>query len=241
MCDGANIDDSSLGAIPEGELKTETLSPAAREKQQLFTFSRTSSISSVYASSSSAHNTEDEDDSDHKSNMSYKDRRREAHQLAEQKRRDAIKKGYDDLQDMVPTCQNSDGIGSQKLSKAAVLQRSIDYIQFLLREKKKQEEDLSMLRKDVVALQIMKANYEQIVAAHQSAPLAGENNVSDDLKFQVFQNIMDTQFQSFDEKISTNSFVELSGCVIHWLEECCQPDNLHDLAMNVLQQVTSTH
>lgn len=40
--------------------------------------------------------------------LSYKERRREAHTQAEQKRRDAIKKGYDTLQELVPTCQQTD-------------------------------------------------------------------------------------------------------------------------------------
>lgn len=71
----------------------------------------------------------DDEDSDNKnSTISYKERRREAHTQAEQKRRDAIKKGYDSLQDLVPTCQQTDSSG-YKLSKATVLQKSIDYIQ----------------------------------------------------------------------------------------------------------------
>ena len=36
--------------------------------------------------------------------QTYRERRREAHTAAEQKRRDAIKKGYDTLQELVPTC-----------------------------------------------------------------------------------------------------------------------------------------
>lgn len=105
----------------------------------------------------------------------------------------------------MPTCQQQDfAIGSQKLSKAVILQKSecvqeaaghdptlrhlnvvivcdgasgtdlrevrgapcaaysvflcsaIDYIQFLHKEKKKQEEEVSTLRKDVMALKIMK-------------------------------------------------------------------------------------
>ena len=36
--------------------------------------------------------------SDGRNSISYKERRREAHTAAEQKRRDAIKKGYDTLQ-----------------------------------------------------------------------------------------------------------------------------------------------
>lgn len=44
--------------------------------------------------------------------LSYKERRREAHTQAEQKRRDAIKKGYDTLQELVPTCQQTDVSGT---------------------------------------------------------------------------------------------------------------------------------
>lgn len=136
--------------------------------------SRANSIGST--SASSVPNTDDEDSDYHQEayKESYKDRRRRAHTQAEQKRRDAIKRGYDDLQTIVPTCQQQDfSIGSQKLSKAIVLQKTIDYIQFLHKEKKKQEEEVSTLRKDVTALKIMKVNYEQIVKAHQDNPMKG--------------------------------------------------------------------
>lgn len=65
---------------------------------------------------------DDDDDSGDNSkttSLSYKERRREAHTQAEQKRRDAIKRGYDALQDLVPTCQQNDTSG-YKLSKATV-------------------------------------------------------------------------------------------------------------------------
>lgn len=66
---------------------------------------------------------DDDDDSGGESmkttSVSYKERRREAHTQAEQKRRDAIKKGYDTLQDLVPTCQQNETSG-YKLSKATV-------------------------------------------------------------------------------------------------------------------------
>ena len=74
--------------------------------------------------------------------------RREAHTAAEQKRRDAIKKGYDSLQELVPQCQQTDQSG-HKVSKAVVLQKSIDFIQHLANQKKKQESELSSLRKEV--------------------------------------------------------------------------------------------
>ncbi|XP_068606180.1 max-like protein X isoform X3 [Brachionichthys hirsutus] len=145
--------------------------------------SRTNSIGST--SASSVPNTDDED-SDYRHETykdSYKDRRRQAHTQSEQKRRDAIKKGYDDLQSIVPTCQQQSefAVGAQKISKATVLQKTIDYIHFLHKEKKKQEEDVSVLRKEVLALKIMKSNYEHIVRAHQNNPQQGEDQVSDQL------------------------------------------------------------
>ncbi|OTF72007.1 HLH-like transcription factor, partial [Euroglyphus maynei] len=112
--------------------------------------------------------TSDDDDSDQKSgNNSYKERRREAHTQAEQKRRDAIKKGYEDLQMLVPTCTQQDAVSSYKLSKAAILQRSIEYIQTLQQQKHKREKELQLLRKEVLGLKIMRNNYEQMVHQHQ--------------------------------------------------------------------------
>nr|XP_025717474.1 max-like protein X isoform X6 [Callorhinus ursinus] len=200
--------------------------------------SRANSIGST--SASSVPNTDDEDSDYHQESYkeSYKDRRRRAHTQAEQKRRDAIKRGYDDLQTIVPTCQQQDfSIGSQKLSKAIVLQKTIDYIQFLHKEKKKQEEEVSMLRKDVTALKIMKVNYEQIVKAHQDNPHEGEDQVSDQVKFNVFQGIMDSLFQSFNASISVASFQELSACVFSWIEEHCKPQTLREIVIGVLHQL----
>ncbi|XP_053568475.1 max-like protein X [Bombina bombina] len=180
--------------------------------------SRANSIGST--SASSVPNTDDEDSDYHQESIkdTYKDRCRQAHTQAEQKRRDAIKKGYDDLQSIVPTCQQQDcSIGSQKLSKAVVLQKTIDYIQFLHKEKKKQEEEVSTLRKEVMALKIMKSNYEQ------NNPHEGTDQVSDQVKFGVFQGIMDSLFQTFNASISVNSLKELSACVFSWMEEHCKP------------------
>ncbi|XP_029913932.1 max-like protein X isoform X3 [Myripristis murdjan] len=192
--------------------------------------SRANSIGST--SASSVPNTDDED-SDYRHEPSYKDsykdRRRQAHTQAEQKRRDAIKKGYDDLQSIVPTCQQQSefAMGAQKISKATILQK----------KKKKQEEEVSMLRKEVMALKIMKTNYEHIVKAHQNNPQQGEEQVSDQVKFSIFQSIMDSLFQSFSNSVSVSSFQELSACVFSWIEEHCKPQTLREFVVGVLRQL----
>lgn len=237
-----DVGDSGIGSALD--MKMEPSSPTERDLR--YPFSRSSSAGSIHTLSSSNHNSDEEDDSDcggtgSRSSLgnalSYKERRREAHTQAEQKRRDAIKKGYDALQSLVPTCQQPETSG-YKLSKATVLQKSIDYIEFLLQQKKKQEEERNSLRKEVTALRIMQANYEQIVKAQQNQPGQAVQRVSDETKFRVFQAVMDQLFQSFSN-ISVSNFTELSACVFSWLEEHCKPQTLHDVVLAVLQQLNS--
>ena len=128
------------------------------------------------------------------------------------------------MQSVVPNPQQSDLIGGpQKLSKATILGKTIEYVSFLNKEKKKQDEELDSLRKEAMALKIMKGNLEQLVKAHQNTPQYGTNQVSDETKFSIFQQIMDQLFRSFDASISVTSFNDLSRSVFSWLEEHCKP------------------
>ncbi|XP_065214608.1 max-like protein X isoform X1 [Planococcus citri] len=182
---------------------------------------------------------DDDDSEDKESPYSYKERRREAHTQAEQKRRDAIKKGYNTLQDLVPSCQQTDNSG-YKLSKATVLQKSIDYIQYLLQQKKKLEEERNALRKEVVALRIMQTNYEQMVKAQHVSSGHIETRVSDDVKFQVFHSIIDELFITFSN-VNVSNFAELSACVFSWLEEHCKPKTMREMILNVLSRFGTSH
>lgn len=169
----------------------------------------------------------------------YKERRREAHTQAEQKRRDAIKKGYEDLQHMVPTCQQQDSTSSYKLSKATILQRSIDYIQSLRKSKVKTEHELKSLRRELCALQIMKGNYEQMLKQHQQISNFQNNQqtnqMSEQLKFQIFQAFCDNLFDSFQRCVSFGDFKQVSSSVFSWLEEYCKPQTLKEMCLSILQ------
>lgn len=222
----------------ELDMKVEPSSPPEKDRSM---YSRCSSGGSVHTPTSSAQNTEDEEDSgDNKSStQSYKERRREAHTQAEQKRRDAIKKGYDTLQEMVPTCLQTDASG-YKLSKASVLQKSIDYVGYLHQQKKRQDDQYTAIQKEVVALRIILENYEHMLQQEQQSPGRTEARISDDVKFQVFKAIMDEMFTSFDQ-LPMNNFTELTGGVISWLEEQCKPHMLRDVVNRNLCAVTSAY
>uniref|UniRef100_A0A336LGD8 CSON009079 protein n=1 Tax=Culicoides sonorensis TaxID=179676 RepID=A0A336LGD8_CULSO len=163
-------------------------------------------------------------------------RRREAHTQAEQKRRDAIKRGYEELQDIVPMCQQNETSG-YKISKAAVLQKSIEYISFLHKEKKKQEDELSTLQKEVMALRIIQKNYETMLQNQQTAP-HNENTLSEDMKFEVLKNVMDEMFISF-ETLPMDSFAELTSSSTAWVEEHCKPHLLRKIVDRTIQKVQS--
>ncbi|ALC45817.1 bigmax [Drosophila busckii] len=208
-------------------------------------YSRCSSAGSTHTPNSSAHNSDDDDDSGdarHSAansnstlNLSYKERRRSAHTQAEQKRRDAIKKGYDSLQELVPRCQPNDSSG-YKLSKALILQKSIEYIGYLNQQKLKQEDEGAALQKEVTALRIIQSGYETMLQHQQANPGPKEARLTDEAKFQVFQAIMEEMFETF-QHIPMDNFKQLTSGIIPWLEEHCKPHILRNILSRTLQQM----
>lgn len=94
------------------------------------------------------------------------------------------------------------------------------------------------LRKEVIALTIMKSNYEQIVKSvhQQNQPGHQTNQISEELKFQVFQSICDSLFQSFDSSVKAQDFNEITACIFGWLEENCKPSILRNVTVDILKQ-----
>ncbi|XP_046847048.1 max-like protein X [Xenia sp. Carnegie-2017] len=163
-------------------------------------------------------------------------KRRTAHTVAEQKRRDAIKKGYDDLQQIVPTCLGEDSSVSPKLSKAVVLQKTIEYLRSILDEKDQQQQEIDTLKKEVLALKIMKANYEQIASSTYTPGMGSTSNaITEEAKFNLFKRIMDAQFVTFNNAAHVTSFSALSASIFKWLEEECKPQKLQEIVVESLQ------
>lgn len=147
---------------------------------------------------------------------------------------------FEDLQTLVPNCSSqNDHISSQKLSKAVVLQRSLSYIEFLQLQQKKQGDELNKLRKEKMALTILRENYERILNEQQSSQNLASGAVSEQLKFHIFQELMEKMYQTFNTTVSTNDFQELSHGVINWIEEQCKPQSLRAAVKEVLVQMKS--
>lgn len=208
----------------------------------VYSSSRTSSTENV--TSASSQNTDcslttEDDDSDHRSVNRYKERRREAHTQAEQKRRDAIKNGYESLRTLVPKCQQQDTVSSYKLSKASILQISIEYIQQLQQVNADVKEKRDSLYKEKMALEIMKENYERIVKSNDTGHTGHDrgNEVSEEMKFKIFTTLCDSLFTSFNETVPLGDFGQLSASIFTWLEENCKPLTLKDISNSILNEI----
>ena len=157
--------------------------------------------------------------------------RKQSHIFAEQKRRDAIKRGYDNLQAAVP--------GNEKMGKAQILQKAIEYTQFLLNQKQKQDEELEALEKEMKALQIMKENYEQLVKTTSQSEVQEKNEITEEEKLTVFLKVSDTLWESFKDVVSASTFQVLSSSIFGWLEKYCKPNILKDTVVNAMRSTFS--
>jgi hypothetical protein len=70
----------------------------------------------------------------------------------------------------------------------------------------------------------MKSNYEEILNYHKGVPHNSptkNEEISDDVKFELFKTFADNLFKSFHLVVKPNSFVELSGSLLNWIEQMC--------------------
>lgn len=168
---------------------------------------------------------------------SKEEKRRISHTAAEQKRRNAIKQGYELLQSVVPSCQQTDPLISMRITRAITLEQTIDYIHEMEKEKDKHDQELDSLKKEVIALKIMKSNYEEILQFHRNQPKENSVEINDDVVFDLFVKFSDNLFQSFQQMINANSFAEMTSSTLNWLEQQCTAKNLKNLVLLSLYQV----
>jgi len=200
-----------------------------------------------FSGSNSSLQNSDDDDDDFGDNdttglngsiKSREEKRRLSHTAAEQKRRNAIKQGYELLKARLPNCQQTDPYISMRITRATTLEQTIDYIHELEKEKDKHEQELDSLKKEIIALKIMKSNYEEILQYHRNMPKDNSVEINDEAKFDLFVKFADNLFQSFSSMICTNTFSELTSSTLNWLEQMCSSNNLKNLVLLSLFQVT---
>ncbi|CAK9292250.1 unnamed protein product [Gordionus sp. m RMFG-2023] len=193
------------------------------------------------------------------------DTKKQAHTLSEQRRRDAIKKGYDELSDLLATSDiptspyminqnpsddtNKDkNLYYNKISKAALLQKMQEYVTNLQKHVKDQENEMNKLKKEVEAMNIMKTNYQSILLIKNENKIAKNQATKNNDHNRPSNLLSPQQYDAY----STNR--EIKSQIFHMImdflfltfnttiniKEYCKPANLKEITSRILKQINPT-
>ncbi|KAL7669516.1 hypothetical protein ACOME3_010169 [Neoechinorhynchus agilis] len=168
-------------------------------------------------------------------------KRKERHTAAEQKRRDAIKRGFELLASAVPTCQPDDPIICNRITKANILHKSIAYLGSLREEKNKLTTELLLLKKDIACCEGLEKIYRELMNGNTSSKSRSNcSKRTEETKFIIFRSICDELFRSFEQEASCNHTLnlhELINHIITWIENYCNPEAIKNSVNSILYTV----
>ncbi|XP_065748604.1 carbohydrate-responsive element-binding protein [Phocoena phocoena] len=176
--------------------------------------------------------------------------RRITHISAEQKRRFNIKLGFDTLHGLVSTLSTQPNL---KMSKAATLQKTAEYIAMLQQERAAQQEEAQQLRDQIEALNAAINLCQQQLPA-TGVPITHQRfdqmrDMFDDYvrtrtlhnwKFWVFSVLIRPLFESFNGMVSTASLQSLRQTSLAWLDQYCSLPALRPTVLNSLRQLSTS-
>ncbi|XP_032461303.1 carbohydrate-responsive element-binding protein isoform X4 [Phocoena sinus] len=176
--------------------------------------------------------------------------RRITHISAEQKRRFNIKLGFDTLHGLVSTLSTQPNL---KMSKAATLQKTAEYIAMLQQERAAQQEEAQQLRDQIEALNAAINLCQQQLPA-TGVPITHQRfdqmrDMFDDYvrtrtlhnwKFWVFSILIRPLFESFNGMVSTASLQSLRQTSLAWLDQYCSLPALRPTVLNSLRQLSTS-
>ncbi|CAH1231121.1 MLXIP [Branchiostoma lanceolatum] len=178
------------------------------------------------------------------------DQRRAIHISAEQKRRFNIKVGFDTLHTLIPTLSSQ---GNVKISKAAMLQKTVDYTKKLQAERQQMLEEARVLKQEIEELNSAISNCQAQLPA-TGAPVTRQRSdhmkemfdeyvrtrTSQNWKFWIFSLIIRPLFETYNAAVSTGSMEDFCKTVLSWLDEHCSLPALRPTVLNSLRQLSMT-
>lgn len=164
---------------------------------------------------------------------------------AEQKRRTNIRCGFETLHQLIPSVSQNP---NTKVSKAAMLQKGVDYIRKLQSEKNQLSEEMRLLKEEISTLNVaISESQSQLPASGVPVTRQRYDQMRDNFdeyvrerteqnwKFWIFSIIIRPLFESFNGTVSTASREELCRTVLSWLDRHC---SLLALRPTVLSSLT---
>lgn len=187
----------------------------------------------------------------HTVDLSAKSNRRSSHVSAEHVRRCNINLGFTTLASLVlplhsqPTLKN--------ISKAALLQKTAEYIRWLQSERQQIQEEMARVRNEISELNSTINEYQQQLPS-TGAPSARQHSshladMFDDYvrsrtlqnwRFWVFSIMVRPLFDSYTETTCTASLEDFCRTVLLWLEKHCSLPIFRKTVLNSLRQMSRT-
>ncbi|CAN0334809.1 unnamed protein product [Lampetra fluviatilis] len=178
------------------------------------------------------------------------DSRRVTHISAEQKRRFNIKIGFDTLYNLVSPLNLQP---NSKVSKAATLQKTVEYITKLQQERQQMLDEAQKLRDEIEELNaeinvcqqqlpatgvpITKQRFNQMRQMFDSYVRA---RTQCNWKFWIFSILMRPLFESYNGMVSTASMEELCRTVMCWLDQHCALPSLRPIVLTALRHLSTS-
>ena len=178
----------------------------------------------------------------------YKELRRQSHISAEQKRRGSIKQGFDHLQSLLI---NPATYPTGKVSKTAILEKCIEYIEDSHQKRLNREKKMEVLRKEIAQLNKDICDFQQTLPA-SGAPITRQRfeenrqrfreyvqrKTLQNYKFWIFSIILQQLFESYNATVSTGNTDELCRTVLAWFEQKCSLPSLRPVVFSSLKELS---
>jgi len=171
---------------------------------------------------------------------------------AEQKRRCNIQHGFDRLQTLVPSLRESK---NSKASKAAMLQKTSEYIKELQRARQKRVNDLDVFKKEIEQLSNQISECQNELPANGVSVVGNLNKTEkfeqkfksyvkertvDNWRFYLFSIILKPLFDTFLKTLNTSSKEDMERTFYEWQDKFCNLIQLRPIISNGLRQLSKT-
>ncbi|KAF6777523.1 hypothetical protein AHF37_04250 [Paragonimus kellicotti] len=166
-------------------------------------------------------------------NSGVLERRRKSHTEAEQRRRNAIKSGFEALRELVYPRKNNSNT-SIRISKISTLNKTVADIRKLGREAQQKQKDVEKLEKTAETLRFINSFYENRTQEFSAIQNNCVEPIPEEIKLQVFQIFSDMLFTTFDSAVALAPFPELFSSILEWLENKCHSAVLSDLMDSII-------
>ncbi len=173
---------------------------------------------------------------------------------AEQKRRCNIQHGFDRLQTLVPSLKESK---NSKASKAAMLQKTSEYIKELQKARQKRMADLDVYKKEIEQLSdhisdlqnqmpvngvMVAGNLNKTEKFEQKFKTYVKERTIENWKFYLFSILLKPLFENFIKTLNTSSKEDMERTFYEWQEKFCnlvqlRPSKLLNFFLDYLNKV----